>query len=114
MSDLLYRNKHVINDQDMEAAEVSGWQSFVKTDVVAKILEAAQQNGGINQDTISGDAYLSRPQTNDYLSLMTNNDLLTYDSASKTYGTTRKGDAFLKTYRQMGAFIDLIDEEIGL
>ena len=98
----------------MEAAKVSEWQPFVKTDVVARILEAAQQNGGINQDIISSDAYLSRPQTNDYLSLMTSNDLLKYDPASKTYGTTRKGDAFLKTYRQMGAFIDLIDEELGL
>ena len=98
----------------MEAAEVSDWESLVKTDVVAKILEAVYQNSEIGQDTISCDAYLSRPQTNEYLFLMARNDLLKYDSTSKTYTMTRKGNAFLKTYHQMGAFIDLIDEEIGL
>jgi predicted transcriptional regulator len=45
---------------------------------------------------------------------MTRNELLRYDSVSKTYRTTRKGDAFLKTYQQMGDFINLIDEELGL
>ncbi len=98
----------------MKGAEVSDWQSLVKMDIVAQILETAEQYAEIGQDTISSDAYLSRPQTSEYLSLMTRNDLLSYDTLSKTYRTTRKGDAFLKTYRQMGDFIDLIDEEIRL
>jgi predicted transcriptional regulator len=96
------------------AAEMTEWQSMAKTDVVAQILEVARRNSTIRQDTISSDAYLSRPQTRDYLSMMTENDLLKYDDHSKSYRATRKGDAFLKTYRQLGNFIELIDEEIGL
>jgi predicted transcriptional regulator len=99
---------------DLKAAEVNDWQSVAKTDVVARILETAQRDTEIGQETISTDAYLSRPQTSEYLSLMTRNELLKYDSSSKTYRTTRKGDAFLKTYQQMGDFINLIDEELGL
>jgi predicted transcriptional regulator len=98
----------------MKAAGDVDWQLIVKTDVVAKILETAQRDSEIGQDTISTDAYLSRPQTNEYLSLMTRNDLLKYDAGSKTYKSTRKGDAFLRTYQEMGHFINLIDEEIGL
>jgi predicted transcriptional regulator len=98
----------------MKAAETSEWQSLAKTDVVAKILEIADPNGTISQGMISSDAYLSRPQTGDYLLLMTKNDLLMYDLTSGTYVITKKGIAFLRTYRQMGAFIELIDEEIGL
>jgi predicted transcriptional regulator len=98
----------------MKSAEITDWQTVARTDVVARILETAKQNVQIGQETIAEDAYLSRPQTQDYLSLMTKNDLLKYDAVSGTYRTTRKGDAFLKTYHQMGAFIDLIDEEIGL
>ncbi|HEV8386127.1 MAG TPA: winged helix-turn-helix domain-containing protein [Nitrososphaera sp.] len=98
----------------MKAAGTVDWQLIVKTDVVAKILEAAQRDNEIGQDTISTDAYLSRPQTNEYLSLMTRNDLLKYDAGSKIYKSTRKGDAFLRTYQEMGHFISLIDEEIGL
>ena len=99
---------------DLKAAEVSDWRLVAKTDVVARILETARRDTVIGQETISTDAYLSRPQTNEYLSLMTQNELLKYDSSSKTYRTTRKGDAFLKTYQQMGDFINLIDEELGL
>jgi predicted transcriptional regulator len=98
----------------LKAAGTVDWQLIVKTDVVAKILEAAHRDNEIGQDTISTDAYLSRPQTSEYLSLMTRNDLLKYDAGSKTYKSTRKGDAFLRTYEEMGHFISLIDEEIGL
>jgi predicted transcriptional regulator len=98
----------------MKAVEVTNWQSTAKTDVVAKILETVRRYGRIGQETFSNDAYLSRPQTDEYLLLMTRNDLLSYDADSKTYRTTKKGDAFLKTYQQMGDFINLIDEEIGL
>ena len=98
----------------MKSAGAVDWQLIVKTDVVAKILESAHRENQICKYTISTDAYLSRPQTNEYLSLMTRNDLLKYDAGSKTYKSTRKGDAFLRTYQEMGHFINLIDEEIGL
>jgi hypothetical protein len=45
---------------------------------------------------------------------MSRNDLLKYDKASGTYKSTRKGEAYLKTYRQTQEFFQLIDEELGL
>lgn len=98
----------------MRTAGFGEWQLSAKTDVVAKILETAHRARELGQEDISGDAYLSRPETSEYLSLMTRNDLLKYNAHSKTYKTTRKGDAFLRTYQQLGDFISMIDEEIGL
>lgn len=98
----------------MKAAGSVEWQLVVKTDVVAKILEIGQRDSLIGRENMSTDAYLSRPQTNEYLTLMARNDLVRYDAGSKTYRNTRKGDAFLRTYQEMGHFINLIDEEIGL
>jgi predicted transcriptional regulator len=98
----------------MKAAEVDNLDSSARTDIVARILETAQMSDGVAQQRLSRDAYLSHLDLDEFLSLMTRNDLLTYDMTSKTYRTTRKGDAFLKTHRQMGEFIDLIEEEIGL
>ena len=98
----------------MKAAGSVDWQLAVKTDIVARILEFAQRDSEISRENISTDAYLSRPQTYEYLKFMARNDLLKYDAGSKTYRSTRKGDAFLRTYQEMGHFINLIDEEIGL
>jgi predicted transcriptional regulator len=98
----------------MKAVRSVDWQLVIKTDVVARILEIAERDNKISKENISTDAYLSRPQTNEYLSLMTRNELLSYDADSKAYKSTRKGDAFLRTYQERGHFISLIDEEIGL
>jgi predicted transcriptional regulator len=98
----------------MKATGSVDWQLIIKTDVVAKILEIAERDSEINKENILTDAYLSRPQTNECLSLMTRNELLSYNSESKAYKSTRKGDAFLRSYQEMGHFISLIDEEIGL
>ena len=98
----------------MKAAEVENLVPGARTDMVARILETAQLSDGASHHRLSRDAYLSHVELDDCLSLMTRNDLLTFDSASETYRTTRKGDVFLKAHRQMGEFIDLIEEEIGL
>ncbi len=98
----------------MKATEVENLVPGARTDMVARILETAQQSDGVVQQRLSRDAYLSHLDLYEFLSLMTRNDLLTFDTASNAYRTTRKGDAFLKAHRQMGEFIDLIEEEIGL
>jgi predicted transcriptional regulator len=98
----------------MKAAEVENLVPGARIDMVARILETAQQADGAVQQRMARDAYLSHLDLESLLSLMTRNDLLTFDAASETYRTTGKGDAFLKAHRQMGDFIDLIEEEIGL
>jgi predicted transcriptional regulator len=98
----------------MRATEVDSLVPDARTDIVARILEAAKQSDGAIQHRLSRDAYLSHLDLDEFLSLMTRNDLLTFEVVSNTYRTTRKGDAFLRTHHQMGEFIDLIEEEIGL
>lgn len=98
----------------MNSDKTGDFGSFYNSDVVARILDTFRDNTNVGPETISCDACLSRPQTNDYLSLMAKNDLLRYNPTTGTYRSTKKGATFLRTYRQMGVFIDLIDEEIGL
>jgi len=98
----------------MKAARVSDLESNARTNVVADILEKVQRGAGIAQADMLRKDYISSQQVSGYLSLMTKNELLRYDPELKVYKMTRKGDAFLRMHRQMGEFIDLIDEEIGL
>ena len=98
----------------MKAAEVENLVPGTRTDMVARILETAKLSDGVSRQRLSRDAYFSHMDLDECLTLMTRNDLLVFDTSSETYTTTRKGDVFLKTHRQMGEFIDLIEEEIGL
>lgn len=46
-------------------------------------------------------AYLSFGQIKEYLSVLTENDLLSYDAHTQTFKTTKRGLMFLKAYNQM-------------
>ena len=98
----------------MKAAEVDDLDFSAGTDLVARILETAQKSEGAARLRLSQGVYLPHLELDELLSRLTKNDLLTYDITSETYRTTRKGDAFLRAHSQMGEFIDLIEEEIGL
>lgn len=70
-----------------------------RTDIVSQILEAA--NGGATKTKIMYKAYLSYAQLKDYLSVMTENDLLKHNVAERQYRTTEKGIKYLRAYGQM-------------
>jgi predicted transcriptional regulator len=53
-------------------------------------------------------AFLSYAQLKEYLTVLTDNDLLRYDLDSHTFKTTEKGLRFLETYNHMD---DLIKEQ---
>lgn len=74
-----------------------------RTDIVATILEAA--NGGSTKTKIMYKAYLSYAQLKEYLSVLVQNDLLSFEKGTQTYKTTSKGLQFLKTYSQIGGLI---------
>ena len=86
----------------------------ISTDTVAQILKAAKNRQEIQTDAAQEVPYLQDASAAELLSMMAKADLLRFDNRHGTYHTTRKGQAFLKTYRRLGEFIELIDEEIGL
>jgi predicted transcriptional regulator len=72
-----------------------------RTDIISQILEAA--NGGDATKTkIIYKAFLSYSQMKEYLTILTEKDLLRYDQETHTFKTTEKGLRFLEIYNQMG------------
>jgi predicted transcriptional regulator len=74
-----------------------------RTDIISKILQAA--NGGITKTKIMYHAFLSYAQLQDYLRVLIQNDLLSYDLDTRTFKTTKKGLRFIEIYNQMDGMI---------
>jgi predicted transcriptional regulator len=83
-----------------------------RTEIVVHILEIANaSSGGYDEDTgviqtkIMYKALLSYAQLKEYLTVLIENDLLSFDSASRKFKTTEKGRRFLEIYNKMGTVI---------
>jgi predicted transcriptional regulator len=72
-----------------------------RIDIISQILEVAN-GGGVTKTNIMYKAFLSYAQMKEYLTIVTESDLLSYDTDTQTFKTTEKGLRFLKTYSQMG------------
>jgi predicted transcriptional regulator len=77
-----------------------------RIDLFNQILEATNgagggSNGGLSQTKIMYRANLGHTQLKEYLTVLIENDLLSYDSASRKFKTTEKGLRLLDTYNQM-------------
>jgi predicted transcriptional regulator len=72
-----------------------------RTDIVGQILESA--NGGATKTRIMYQAYLSYAQLREYLSTLTENDLLEYIEEEHKYKTTEKGIKYQKIYDQLNS-----------
>jgi predicted transcriptional regulator len=81
-----------------------------RTEIVIRILEIVSGAGsdGFTKYKIMYNAFLSYAQLKEYLTVLTDNDLLRYDLDSHTFKTTEKGLRFLETYNHMD---DLIKEQ---
>ena len=76
------------------------------TEITVQILEAVNgyyndDNEGITLTNIMTQIFLSHEQTKEYLMLLIEDDLLSYDSTMRTYKTTEKGLTFLQAYNQI-------------
>ena len=69
-----------------------------RTDITGLILEAA--NGGAIKTKIMYKAFLSFAQLKEYLSMLTQNGLISYEDSQK-YRTTEKGLRMLQIYNQI-------------
>jgi len=74
-----------------------------RMDIVSKILQVA--NGGSAKTKIMYSAFLSYSQMKEYLMMLTQNDLLSYDLNTRTFKTTEKGLRLIEVYNQMDGMI---------
>jgi predicted transcriptional regulator len=84
-----------------------------KTDIMAMLLESAKI--GVTKTKLMYKAFLSFNQLKEYLLVLEENGLLTYDQSSMTYKTTAKGNEFLAMNEKLNelsglAIVDGIQE----
>jgi predicted transcriptional regulator len=78
-----------------------------RIEIISKVLDAAN-GGGATRTKIMYRAYLSYTQMKEYVELLTERGLLSYDLDRQTFRTTEKGLRFLQAYNQIS---DMINEE---
>jgi predicted transcriptional regulator len=85
-----------------------------RTEIIAEILEIANigNNSNNNDDgygyypptkyKITDDASLTYTQMKEYVTMLTDTGLLSYDLDTRTFKTTEKGQRFLRIYNNVG------------
>jgi predicted transcriptional regulator len=63
--------------------------------------------GGVIQSEIMNKALLGNNQLKEYLNVLTENDLLSFDSATRKFKITQKGHRFVQLYNKLS---DLVKE----
>jgi predicted transcriptional regulator len=74
-----------------------------RTEIVGNILEAA--NGRATKTKIMYKAFLSYNQLKEYLSVLTENNLIEYLDGTQTFQTTEKGLNYLKMHNAIGELL---------
>ena len=74
-----------------------------RTEIVCNILDAA--NGRATKTKIMYKAFLSYAQLKEYLSVLTENNLIEYLDGTQTYKTTEKGLNYIKMHNEIGELL---------
>ena len=82
-----------------------------RTEIVSSILDAANE-GGITKTKIMYYAFLSYNQLNEYLSVLTENNLIEYLDGTQTFKITEKGLKYLKMYNEIRKLLPQITTTI--
>lgn len=72
-----------------------------KSEIVRQILDTVNSSGAITKTKLMYRSFLSYNQIKEYLTLLTENDLLSYDSITHTYKTTEKGVRLLQLCNEL-------------
>ena len=80
-------------------------QNRDRSEITRQILDVANGVEDITKTKIMYKAFLSYNQLKDYLALLTEKDMLSYDSITHTYKTTEKGLRLLQFYNQLDDII---------
>jgi predicted transcriptional regulator len=78
-----------------------------RMEIVSKILQAAD-GSGTTKTKVMYQAFLSYGQLQDYLAVLTQNELLSYDLNTRTFKTTKRGLRFVEVYNQMDGMIKAV------
>ena len=87
-----------------------------RTEIVSQILESADRSSDVDDDDgvtktkIMHKVFLTSAQLKVYLMMLTENDLLGYDSVTRKFKTTQKVHRFLEIYNNMSG---VMEEEIN-
>ena len=71
-----------------------------RTEIITQILETAN-GGGATKTKIMYKAFLRYDKLQEYLMILTQSDLLHYDSRTHTFRTTEQGLNFIEAYNQI-------------
>jgi|SRR5438270_2556266 len=77
-----------------------------RTEIVSAMLSTTN-GSGTTKTKIMYKAFLSYSQLKEYLSILVQNGLLSFDSVSQTYKTTPKGLKFLQLSEQLGGMFGI-------
>ena len=72
-----------------------------RTEIIRQILDIANGAEDITKTKIMNRAFLSYKQLKHHLALLTEDDLLRYESLTHTYKSTEKGFRLLQFYNQL-------------
>jgi predicted transcriptional regulator len=75
-----------------------------RVEIISQILETAKR-GGTTKTKIVYKAFLSYSQLKEYLTILTESDLLSYDDKTHTFKITEKGLRFLNFYNEISDVI---------
>lgn len=76
-------------------------------DIMGEILDVANDKSGVGKTKLMYKAFLSYSQLKEYLPVLTERGLLSFDADSQTFRTTKKGLKFLDTYSRIGEAIKI-------
>jgi predicted transcriptional regulator len=72
-----------------------------RTEIISQILDVANGAVNVTKTKLMYKVFLSQSQLKEYLKVLIENELLRYDSVSRTYKTTPKGLKFLYLYNKI-------------
>ncbi len=72
-----------------------------RTEIISQILDAANGHVDVTKTRLMYKVFLSPSQLKEYLKALTENELLRYDSVTRTFKTTQKGLKFLHLYNKI-------------
>jgi predicted transcriptional regulator len=72
-----------------------------RNEIISQILEGANDPIGITKTKLMYKAFLSHDPLKEYVKVLTQSDLLLYDSVTRRFKTTEKGLRFLNLYNKI-------------
>jgi predicted transcriptional regulator len=82
-----------------------------RTEIISQILEAANNHVRITKTRLMYKVFLSHDQLKGYVKVLTESDLLHYDSVTRTFKTTEKGLRFLNLYNKIDQLMKEEEEQ---